>query len=165
MKPHRIHNKKALTEEDIKAANSQTKSAKQAADYLGIAYNTYKKYAKKYGLFEEQKNPKGIGISTPYNVRKGKYALVDILDGRYPGYDPYKLKKRMIKNGFILEKCESCGLDDKRPSDQKVPLILCHKDGDEENLRMENLELLCYNCAFYHYGNSIFHRPKRHLFY
>ena len=43
-------------------ANKQTLSCRQAAKLLGVSYNTYKKYAKLYGVFEEQKNPSGVGI-------------------------------------------------------------------------------------------------------
>ena len=136
-----------LLKDDIREANANTKSCSQAADYLDVAYNTYKKYAKMYGLFEDQKNPSGEGIRTGYNLHKGKYALDDILDGEYPEYDPLKLKKRLIKNGYREERCEICGFDEKRITDGKVPLYLNHKNGDQRDHRAENIELICWNCA------------------
>ena len=37
--------------------------------------------------------------------------------------------------------------------DFKIPLILIFKDGDSTNHRLENLYLLCFNCAFLTVGN------------
>ena len=57
-----------LLEYDILAAHKQTKSCVQAAIFLGVSYNTYKKYAKLYGIFEDQKNQGNDGIPKgPYN--------------------------------------------------------------------------------------------------
>ena len=44
-----------ILESQIKAAQEKSKSARQAAKTLGISYNTYKKYAKLYGIFEDLK--------------------------------------------------------------------------------------------------------------
>jgi hypothetical protein len=153
-----------LLEQDIIEANRNTRSCSAAARYLNVSYNTYKKYAKMYGRFEEQKNQAGYGISNGYNLHSGKYALDDILDGEYPSYDSYKLKKRLIYNGYKEEKCEICGFDEERITDGKVPLYLNHKNGDDNDHREENLELICFNCAFLTVGNEAFHR-RRLLFY
>ena len=37
--------------------------------------------------------------------------------------------------------------------DYKVPLILNFKDGNAKNWKLENLEMLCYNCYFLNIGN------------
>jgi len=153
-----------LLEEDIEEANANTKSCSQAADYLDVAYNTYKKYAKMYDLFEDQKNPSGEGIRTGYNLHRGKYALDDILDGKYPEYDPLKLKKRLIKNDYRDERCEICGFDEERITDGKVPLYLNHKNGDQSDHRSENIELICWNCAFLTVGDQVL-QDKRLMIY
>ncbi len=149
-----------LLESDIIEANSSTKSCAQAADYLDVAYNTYKKYAKMYGLFEEQKNQPGKGISNGYNLHKGKYALDDILDGEYPNYDTLKLKKRLIKNDYKEEKCEICGFDERSLSNGKVPLYLNHRNGDKSDHREENIELICWNCAHNVIGSKVLQDKK-----
>ena len=66
---------KPLLESQIKDAQSTSRSAFEAARKLGISYNTYKKYAKLYGIFEDLKNPYGIGtflLRNPisYGIRK-----------------------------------------------------------------------------------------------
>lgn len=154
---------KPLTEKEIKEANAKTKSCSAAARYLSVAYNTYKKYAMKYGLFEEQKNQAGEGINNPHNVHAGKKSLDAILAGKHQGYDRFRLKKRLINSGYKEEKCEQCGFDEERISDGKVPLILHHLNGDKDDCRWENLQFLCFNCYFLTVGNIT--GPTKHQIY
>ena len=138
-----------LLEYDIIAAHKQTPSCGKAAEWLGVSYNTYKKYAKMYGIFEDQKNQalKGIlkggsgGNATP---------LDEILEGKHPTYSqPWTvLMARCIRAGYIRESCDNCDMDEARVTDLKKPLKLDHIDGDLTNHRLENLRLLCHNCYF-----------------
>ena len=144
---------KALTESEIKEAQGKARSAMEAARILGVSYNTYKKYAKLYGIFEDLKNPEGVGIQKGFNIKKGKYSLDDILKGEYPDYPVWKLKRRLISNGYMLEKCNECGFEERRLTDHKVPLVLDHMDGDRTNHKYDNLRMLCLNCSFLINGN------------
>ena len=54
------------------------------------------------------------------------------------------LKQRMFKDGLLEKKCYGCGLIDWL--DKPISLELHHKDGDCNNWKQENLELLCPNC-------------------
>ena len=144
---------KALMESEIKEAQGKARSAMEAARILGVSYNTYKKYAKLYGIFEDLKNPEGVGIQKGFNIKKGKYSLDDILKGEYPDYPVWKLKRRLISNGYILEKCNECGFEERRLTDHKVPLVLDHMDGDRTNHKYDNLRMLCLNCSFLINGN------------
>lgn len=50
---------------------------------------------------------------------------------------------------FLIDKygaCWQCGWDKRNPKTRLLPLELEHKDGDCENNRKSNLELLCPNC-------------------
>lgn len=60
---------KPLLESDIRNAQSKSLSAFETARTLGVSYNTYKKYAKKYGIFENLKNPFGVGIIKSNSTR------------------------------------------------------------------------------------------------
>ena len=144
---------KALMESEIKEAQGKARSAMEAARILGVSYNTYKKYAKLYGIFEDLKNPEGVGIQKGFNIKKGKYSLDDILKGDYPDYPVWKLKRRLISNGYMLEKCNECGFEERRLTDHKVPLVLDHMDGDRTNHKYDNLRMLCLNCSFLINGN------------
>ena len=136
-----------LLEYDIIAAHKQTPSCRQAAKYLGVSYNTYKKYAKMYGIFEDQRNQNGV-------LRRGyKYSertnIEDILEGKHPEYKNLPLLQfRCIRWGYLQEECYNCGISESRVTDQKKPLKLDHVDGDLTNHLLQNLRLLCYNCYF-----------------
>ena len=136
---------KPLLESEIKDAQKKARSAMEAARLLGVSYNTYKKYARKYGIFEDLKNPDGTGIRKGYNIKRGKYSLDDIIAGKYPDYPVWKLKSRLLLNGYMLEKCNCCGFEEKRVTDGKVPLVLDFKDGNRKNHKYDNLRMLCFN--------------------
>ena len=144
---------KPLLESEIKDIQKKARSAMEAARLLGVSYNTYKKYARKYGIFEDLKNPDGIGIKKGYNLKRGKFALEEILAGKYPNYPVWKLKQRLLNNGYMLEKCNCCGFEERRVTDHKVPLVLDFIDGDRKNHKYENLRMLCFNCSFLINGN------------
>ena len=144
---------KPLMQSEILEVQKKARSAMEAARLLGVSYNTYKKYARKYGVFEDLKNPDGTGIRKGYNLKRGKFSLDDILKGKYPEYPIWKLKQRLLNNGYMLEKCNKCGFEEKRITDSKVPLVLDFEDGDRKNHKYENLRMLCFNCSFLINGN------------
>lgn len=142
-----------LLESEIREVQEKARSAYEASQILGVAYNTYKKYAVLYGIFDEFKNQNGIGLMKGTRTRKGLYALDDILAGKYPKYDVVRLKRRLLLSGYIEEKCDRCGYDERRITDYRVPLIMTFIDGDRTNHRYENLRMLCFNCYFTEIGN------------
>ena len=54
---------KPIPKSRIEWAIRSTLSIRAAAKHLGVAYNTFKKYAIMYELFEKNKNNKGKGIT------------------------------------------------------------------------------------------------------
>lgn len=151
---------KPLTREDITRAMNVTLSNRAAARYLHVSYPHYKKYAKLYkdengiDLYEKHKNQSGKNIpkfivSTSSRSRK-EPPIADILEGRVSAahYNPQQLKYKLISMGLLEPKCSRCGYDRTRLLDGRSPLILQHKDGNKNNWNLDNLEFLCYNCAF-----------------
>jgi hypothetical protein len=56
---------------------------------------------------------------------------------------PGSLRNRLLALGVFKEECSSCGYDERRITDDTVPLLLDHIDGDETNHCVENLQMLC----------------------
>ena len=152
---------KMLLEGQIIAAQEISKSEAQVAERLGVSFMTYRKYAKLYGIYGRVSNKAGIGIDKSIkNEDTGKYPLNHILEGKFPNYDNTRLKERIIRGSRMENKCNKCGLDEKRISDNTVPLMLNFLDGNDRNKKRENLELLCYNC-YYLYVNNPFGTKKK----
>ena len=126
--------------ERIISASNNSMSASQAAAMLGIKYDTYKKYAIKYGCFKTNQAGKGL----TRNCKSREIPLKDILEGNQPQYQSNKLRLRLLKEGIFEHKCNKCL--NTEWLDKPIPLELEHKDGNSVNHKLENLELLCPNC-------------------
>ena len=86
-----------ITESEIREAQERTPSAKFAARLLGVSYNTYKNYAKKYGIHKTKGWPIVKGKTAPRslsNPHVGKYPINDILDGKHPDFPIHRLKDK-----------------------------------------------------------------------
>lgn len=121
-------------------ASEISNSASEAAGLLSIKYDTYKKYAQKYGCFKT--NQSGKGTSKLKIV--GKIPTEEILNGLHPQYQSNKLRKRLISENILEEKCSSCGLTTWLSG--KIPLELDHINGNNSDHVLSNLRLLCPNC-------------------
>jgi hypothetical protein len=149
---------KPLTKEMIVAAQKKTLSNRSAAQFLRVSYTHYKKWAKIYtdeatgkSLFDKHLNRFAKGI--PKNNSSGKsklFPLDKVLNGEitYPNMSPQTIKKRLVTEGFMEEACCRCRFNERRVLDYRVPLLLNFKDFNKTNYKLENLELLCYNCFF-----------------
>lgn len=73
-----------------------------------------------------------------------KIDLAEILEGKHPEYQTFKLHKRLLKEGIKEHKCEICG--NTMWNGEKIPLQLDHIDGNPHNHLLNNLRMLCPNC-------------------
>jgi len=134
--------------EQIKAAQVKSRSALEAARTLGISYNTYKKYARMYGIFEDLKNPTGVGIQRKVGIRNTKFHIEDLINGKHLKYPLHKFKNKLFDSGYLPKVCGSCGFSEERITDGKMPLLIDFLDGNLNNRKLENIRPLCYNCFF-----------------
>tara|TARA_Y100000034_G_scaffold120901_1_gene164500 strand:- start:909 stop:1490 length:582 start_codon:yes stop_codon:yes gene_type:complete len=148
-----LYNKKPISKSQLEWAQSKSKSAAQAARLLDVSYITFRKYAVRHNMLEGFLNPSGLGIAKHYNLHSGRYNLDDILAGKYPSYNTYKLQQRLIRTGYLPEQCDICEFNEERITDKKVPLKIDFIDGNTKNHLKGNVRLLCYNCWFLNVGN------------
>lgn len=158
---HKAYN---LTEDEIRYAMSMTRSNAEAARFLRVNQKTYMRYASMYvdaetgkTLYDLHSNKVGVGIPKGASEFRGVAGVQAIIEGKHPNYSPKKLKRRLIAEGFKAERCEFCGFEERRVNDYTVPLILVWKDGDKTNHKLDNLQLLCYNC-YYLTHSDLFNR-------
>ena len=152
---------KPLSKQQIQAAMNKTMSNRAAARYLGVSYIHYKKWAQNYdsqtheNLFEQHKNQSGKGIPKFLNGSVKQPAVLDIIEGRVDSshFSAAKIRERMIGEGYLDDCCASCSFNERRVLDYKVPLIMNFKDANKKNYKLDNVELLCYNCYFLLIGN------------
>ena len=154
---------KPLSKQQIQASMNKTMSNRAAARYLGVSYIHYKKWAKNYeptkegypDLFEQHKNQSGKGIPKFLNGSVKQPAVLDIIEGRVDSshFSAAKIRERMIGEGYLDDCCANCSFNERRVLDYKVPLIMNFKDANKKNYKLDNVELLCYNCYFLTVGD------------
>tara|TARA_Y100000004_G_C8904682_1_gene408111 strand:- start:532 stop:1032 length:501 start_codon:yes stop_codon:yes gene_type:complete len=138
--------RKVLTKNLILKAQENTNSAAEASRWLSVSYNTYKKWAQYYNIFEQHKNQEGVGIKKGW--ASYKVSLEEIFNGRSlpKRYSLSTLKNRLIEEGYALEECSNCGYNEVNMVTGRVCLSLDFIDGDKENKKLDNIRLLCPNC-------------------
>jgi hypothetical protein len=149
-----------LPESDIRYAMANTKSNAEAARFMKVSFSTWKKYAKMYidretgkTLYDIHTNQAGVGIvKDTARATSGPYPIDEILEGKYPNYPGWKLRNRLFALNIFPEECGCCGYAERRITDDTVPLLLDHIDGDTTNHRIENLQMLCLNCYYQQVG-------------
>lgn len=109
-------------------------------------------------LFHETVKDLGLDISHLTGSHKRdwlKIPLAELLTvGTYRSTNSFK--KRLIKEGVLINKCYECGLD-AHWNGKQLSLQLDHINGDNTDNRIENLRILCPNC---HSQTKTFSRSK-----
>ena len=113
----------------IKACNDSNSMA-EAAAYLNLHFNSFKKRALELNSYRPNQSGKGLKKISP------QIPLSEIIEkGIYPHYQTYKLKNNV---------CEICGCTSWL--DKQLNLELHHADGNRQNHILSNLKMLCPNC-------------------
>jgi 5-methylcytosine-specific restriction endonuclease McrA/predicted nucleic acid-binding Zn ribbon protein len=136
-----------FTREDYMNAAKVSFSYAGMCRYLGLTprggnYATLKNKIKDYNIDISHFTGQGWNVGLKYRPMK-HYKLSEILQKDFP-YDTTKLKKRLVEDGVKKHKCENCGLV--KWNGKEIPLELHHINGDRNDNRIENLQLLCPNC-------------------
>jgi hypothetical protein len=131
------NHKNKITDDQIKSIYTEKITLHEAAKKLNVTVITLWRRAKKLNLAWKEKEYRG-GYSG------NKIDIYDILNGKFPEYQTFKLKNRLIKEGVKQNKCEVCNITEWN----NKPLImqLDHIDGNPHNHKLENLRMICPNC-------------------
>jgi hypothetical protein len=143
-----------VNDQDIISACESSSSMSEACSKVGIHFNTFKRNAEKLGVYKTNQGSKGS--SKPKTEGFGKIPLQDILDGKCPQYQTYKLKNRLFKVGLKTNVCECCGITEWMNTE--IMCELDHIDGNSCNHVLNNLRILCPNC---HSQTLTFRSKKR----
>jgi Zn finger protein HypA/HybF involved in hydrogenase expression len=141
--------KEHYTDDDFKNAIKESTSIRQVLYKLGIKesggnYFTAKLRIKKLCLDVSHFTGRGHLKGKTHNWTK-QTPLEDILiENSLWGGGTSKLKKKIIKAGYLEYKCHNCGLTEWLG--KPISIELEHKNGNNFDNRIENLTLLCPNC-------------------
>ncbi len=122
--------------EAINKAIKSSRSMKEAREKLKYSRCEFKNRAKSIGLW----SPVNKGLE-PVN----KATKEDLINGEIKSHSHY-LKKRLISTRLLKDECVRCGWSKKREDSIYSSCHLHHKDGNELNNLLDNLEILCPNC-------------------
>jgi 5-methylcytosine-specific restriction endonuclease McrA len=153
-----------LTEKEIRYAIANSTSIQSAARFLNVTSGTFKKYAQMYfdaetgkSLHQLAENMKGKRtVKTRW--RKWLISAADVIEGKHPTMPQHIAKEKFINDGIFPDECGRCGYCKQRETDYKTPTIFVHKNGIKSDFRLENVEILCWNCYFLYYGDVRAHQ-------
>lgn len=83
--------------------------------------------------------------------------LESLLVKNSPVVNRTHLKHRLIREGYLKNKCEWCGIGATWRG-KPMTLEMDHINGDNRDNRLDNLRILCLHC---HSQTPTFRRPKR----
>jgi transposase-like protein len=119
--------------------------------------STYTEILSHFGLLNRGSNHKTLKkrinflglsfVSKPNTIKQNRSKpLKDLLIKGYR-FGNHNLKKRLIEEGLLKEKCSESGCQVGNTwNGKKISLHLDHKNGDSSDYRLFNLRFLCPNC-------------------
>jgi hypothetical protein len=137
----------SYTEEEAREAIASSKSWAESLRYLGLcptggSWQILKKYAEIWTISTEHFDPEGARIE---NLRGKRKPLSEVLVERST-YSRNHLKRRLFAEGLKEPRCELCGQGEIWRG-QPMSMILDHINGVRDDHRLENLRMVCPNCA------------------
>lgn len=136
------------TKESLEKVIKESLSLSEVCRKLGIIaaggnYKTLRNKITEYNIDISHFTGQGWNTGKKYRKVITPIPLDDILiQGSV--YKSNKLKIRLFESGLKIQTCECCGLSEWMGN--KINLELHHMNGDSNDNRLENLQILCPNC-------------------
>lgn len=136
------------TEEEARKAVAESKSYSETLRRLGMRpaggnHALLKKYVNETWKFStEHFDP---GAAAVQNLHRPAKPLDEVLV-KESSYSRNKVKQRLFEAGIKKRACEMCGQDETWRG-RRMALILDHINGTPDDNRLENLRIVCPNCA------------------
>jgi hypothetical protein len=87
---------------------------------------------------------KKLGLSIKTSKNNIKIPLNEILEGKHPYYQTFKLNKRLLKEKVFDNRCSICYINSW--NNKQINIQLDHINGISSDHRLENLRMICPNC-------------------
>lgn len=136
------------TPEQLAAAASHSRSYRQLLQRIGLRpcggnYTTIHAYITRYRIDVSHFLGQGWNLGRKFEPRPTM--PLDQILVRDSSYPTSKVKARLFRAGLKQPRCEVCGWSRQSP-DGRVPVELHHRNGNNRDHRLENLQILCPNC-------------------
>jgi hypothetical protein len=143
MAGRRLSYTEAQAREAIAASHSWAESLRE----LGLcpsggAWRVLKKYAELWGISTDHFDP---ARNRETNLKTKKRPMEELLVANST-CSRQNLKRRLFQEGLKEPRCEICGQDENWRG-RRMAMILDHINGVRNDNRIENLQIVCPNCA------------------
>ena len=136
-----------FSEAGARAAIANSTCWADALRYLGYPvkganYRTLQKWARRWVIETDHFDP---DVGRRRAARKLQIPLDEVLVENST-YNRFNLKRRLVESGLLESRCELCGQDE-HWNGRLMSLVLDHINGVSNDNRLENLRMVCANCA------------------
>jgi hypothetical protein len=137
------------SEDDAREAIAASSSYSEALRRLGLRaaggnHKVLKKYVAQWGISTEHFDPYGTQRRGGEHHRQPR-PLAEVMV-EHSTYHRGQLKERLYREGLKARACELCGQGETWRG-RRMGLILDHINGVADDHRLENLQIVCPNCA------------------